>query len=236
MSQARQFALPFPHSPQYEAADFLAADGNAEALRWLDHTTEWPQRRLALWGPAGSGKTHLVHIWARRAGASVIDGASLRLVPPERALAIDDADAAPEQPLLHTLNAAAEAGFPVLLAGREAPARWPVRLPDLASRLRAITAVQIRPADDTLLRMLLARLLAERQVAVPESVQRFLLLHLPRTAAAMREAAARLDHASFAAGRRASRAIAAEVVAEMTGLEDSLPAAPSESPLTPLLL
>jgi chromosomal replication initiation ATPase DnaA len=50
----------------------------------------------------------------------------------------------------------------VLLAARTPPAHWPVRLPDLASRLRATTAVEIAPPEDSLLRSLLARLLAER--------------------------------------------------------------------------
>ena len=67
--------------------------------------------------------------------------------PPTTALAIDDADAVPEATvLLHTLNAAAEARLPVLLAARTAPARWPVSLPDLASRLRATTAVALAAA------------------------------------------------------------------------------------------
>ena len=70
-----------------------------------------------------------------------------------------------ETALLHLLNAAGEAGLPILLAAPAPPSRWPVRLPDLASRLRAITAVEIGPPEDALLRTLLARLLAERQLA-----------------------------------------------------------------------
>ncbi len=54
--------------------------------------------------------------------------------------------------------------MPVLLAARAPPARWQFGLADLASRLRAITAVEIGPPEDTLLRILLARLLAERQL------------------------------------------------------------------------
>jgi chromosomal replication initiation ATPase DnaA len=232
-----QYVLPFQHSPQYDAADFLPADCNAEALTFLHHTPDWPQRRLALWGPAGCGKTHLLHLWTQREGALLIAGPSLRLAPPERPLAIDDADTAPERPLLHTLNAAFETGLPVLLAGRDPPARWLVRLPDLASRLRAITAAQIRPADDGLLRALLARLLVERQMTVSEPVQQFLLHHLPRTPGAIREAAARLDHASFAAGGRANRAVAAAVLAGMTGFDENFTTPSTNgSSAAPLLL
>ena len=121
---------------------------------------------------------------------------------PSGGIAIDDADLAPEEPLLHLLNASAEAGCPALLASRTPPARWPIRLADLASRLRAITAVEIGPADDSLLRALLLRLLGERQLAVPQAVQEWLLLRLPRTPEAIREAAARLDRLALALGAK----------------------------------
>src|SRR6185312_17541468 len=91
-------------------------------------------------------------------------------------------------------------------------ARWPVRLPDLASRLRAIAAVEIGPPDDSLLRSLLARLLADRQLTVAPAVQDWLLLRLPRTPAALRETVARLDHAALVSGGRVTRALAASVL------------------------
>ena len=117
--------------------------------------------------------------------------------------------------LLHLLNGAAEAGCQVLLAARAAPSRWPTRLPDLASRLRAVTAVDIAPPGDAMLRTLFASLLAGRQLAVPDQVQHWLLLRLPREPGALREVAARLDRTALAAGRRVTHAIAAQVLAEL---------------------
>lgn len=230
----RQLPLPFAHTPHHGAADFLPAPSNDAALAWLDRTEDWPLLRLALWGEEGSGKTHLLRLWAERMRAAVFSGPALPrdLGGAVGPLAIDDADTAAERPLLHTLNQAAEASQPVLLAGRAPPSRWPTALPDLASRLRAVTAVEIRPAEDSLLRALLARLLAERQIAVPEAVQDFLLARLPRTPAAMREAAARLDRAALAAGRPVTRTVAAAV---LEGLADpahdgSIAAPPANAP------
>jgi chromosomal replication initiation ATPase DnaA len=207
--------LPFAHAPHLEAADFLEAPSNAEALAWLGNTEGWPGRRLALAGEGGVGKTHLLHVWANRAGARLLDGPTLAFDPPRTPLAIDDADDAPAEPLLHVLNAAQEAGQPVLLAAPDAPARWHVALPDLSSRLKAILAVTIGPPEETLLRSLLMRLLAERQLAVPAPVQDWMLTRLPRTPAALREAAARFDRASLRAGGSGPRAIAAQVILDM---------------------
>ena len=212
---AHQLALPFAHRADFAAADFLAATSNEAALAWLARGTDWPEGRLALFGEAGVGKTHLLHIWARREKAAVWSGPMLRgfaELPATGGIALDDADAANEVALFHLINAAAEAGRALLLAGRAAPSRWPVRLPDLASRLRATTAVRILPAEDALCRALLARLLAERQLMVPQSLQDWVLARLPRSQGAIREAAARLDRAGLAAGG-ISRAVAAQVVA-----------------------
>jgi chromosomal replication initiation ATPase DnaA len=226
----RQLPLPFAHRPEFARADFIAAPANADALAWLGRVEDWPQARLALWGEAGCGKTHLLHVWSARHGAALLAGARISATaPPSRPLVIDDADTAGEQPLLHLLNATAEARQPVLLAAREPPARWRSTIPDLASRLRAITAIRIGPADETLLRALLVRLLAERQLLVGASVQAWLLACLPRTPGALREAVARLDHAALVAGLPITRAFAAATLGELLAPEEPH-APPSTAP------
>jgi chromosomal replication initiation ATPase DnaA len=239
MTQIPQLAFAFPHRPTYAEDAFLEAPCNAAAVAWLDRTPDWPGGRLALWGEAGTGKTHLLHRWARRLQADWRHGTALRDLPaaPERPLAIDDADAAAEEiALLHLLNAAAEAELPLLLTGRTPPARWPVRLPDLASRLRAITAVQLTPPDDTLLRLLLGNLLRERRVPVPEPVQDWMLRRLPRHAAAMRQAAELLDNGQLAAHRTVTRRLAEDCLAPLLAASDEIsrsdaPDAASSPPL-----
>jgi chromosomal replication initiation ATPase DnaA len=239
MTAIRQLALPFVHAPRLTEAEFLPSAGTRAALAWLS-AAEWPGGRLALWGAPGSGKTHLLHIWATRAGAALVSGATIRVgaapgnVCSPGPLAVDDADLAPETGLLHVLNTAQEASHPVLLAARTPPARWPTQLPDLASRLRATIAVPLGAADDAFLRTLLARLLSDRQLQVAAPVQDWLLAVLPRDPAALREAAARLDRAGLAAGRGITRALAARTLRSlMCDHHDTEPA--DASPFHPAL-
>lgn len=211
-----QLALKLETRPRYAEADLLPNPGQALARAWLERTAEWPQSRLVLWGAAGSGKTHLVHAWAERVGGVVLRQASLAW--PETPAAIDSLDAIPDEAaLLHTLNAAAEARRPLLLAATLPPARLDVRLPDLASRLRAAQSVEIGRAPDDFLALLFSRLLAERQLPVPASVRAWVLARLPRSPAAIRAAAEQLDAAALAAQRPVGRAMAARVL----GLHDS---------------
>ncbi len=213
---ARQLPLPLASAAPPRAGPFFAAPSNQDALAWLDRPATWPDGRLLLCGPPGSGKTHLLCRWSDASGAACLPGASLRWPNGAAgALAVDDADTAPEPALLHLLNEAAEQGRPVLLASRAPAAGWITRLPDLASRIRATASVAIAPAEDSLLRAILRRLFADRQLAAAEPVQDWLLLHLPRTPAALEEAAARLDRAALASGGRITRSLAAAVVDEM---------------------
>lgn len=214
----KQLALPFLELAQlYSAEDFCPAPSNAAAREWLARPEAWSNGRLVLWGEAGCGKTHLLHVWAQTHGARVIEGAALRgLVRPLGPVAVDDADLAPEPTaLLHLLNAAAEAGVPVLLAARQPPIRMGYKLADLTSRLRASASVEIRAPEDELLEALLTRLAAARQLSLPLPVHNLLLLYLPRAPAYYREAIARLDRLGMDRGVRITRAMAAEILEEM---------------------
>ncbi len=218
MSESPQFVLAFPPAPAgFRAADLLPNAAQDEARTWLARTPDWPLRRLVLWGGPGCGKSHLLHAWAESVGGVVLAGVPATDFP-RQPVALDRLEAVTDEiGLLHLLNASQEARQPLLLACAIPPGRLPVRLPDLASRLRATTAVQIGPAPDEFLAMLLARLLAERQLRLPAALQTWLLTRLPRTPEALRDAVRRLDAAGLESGRSITRPLAAEVL----GLSDN---------------
>ena len=207
-----QMTLPFPFAPDLRGAGLLPNAAQDEAQTWLDRTQEWPLRRMAVWGAAGCGKTHLLHAWAERVGGTVVRGAPANGWP-RGPVALDGLDGVRDElALLFLLNAVSEARQPLLLAATRAPGRLPIRLPDLASRLRATTAVRIGPAPEAFLRLLFARLLAERQLIVPAALQTWLLNRLPRAPSALRAAVATLDAAGLQSGRAITRKLAIGVL------------------------
>ena len=212
MTASPQLAMPFLEPRPFRARDLLPNAAQDEARSWLDRTETWPLRRLVLWGEPGSGKSHLLHAWAETQGGAVLTTPPAGTWP-RQPLALDGLEGiADEIALLHLLNSAQEARWPLLLACTTPPGRLPVRLPDLASRLRATTAVRIGPATDEFLSMLLARLLAERQLRLPSPLQSWLLTRLPRSPAALRDAVTRLDAAGLETGRSITRPLAAAVL------------------------
>ncbi len=211
-----QLPLPLPESTSSAASDLIPDASNAEALAWLEAPETWPLRRLALHGPEGVGKSHMLHAAAAAQGWRWLAGPGLSM---DAALAdvagtvLDRADAAPEQALFHLINHAAETGAPLLLAARAPPARWATILPDLSSRLRATQAVGVQTPSEALLAALLAKHLSDRQLRVEPVVQAYLLSRLPRHAAAIARAVAALDAASLAGATPITRPLARQVLA-----------------------
>ncbi|MDB5378351.1 MAG: chromosomal replication initiator DnaA [Rubritepida sp.] len=212
----QQLTLPIERPPSYAAADFVPDASNEEALRWLLAPGRWPNRRLVLAGPVGTGKTHLLHITAEAQGWDLLHGPDLRGLPPlpERGVALDEADLpAEEEALLHLMNACAEAGLPLLMAASRAPSRWRLALPDLRSRLAATAVAMLDEPSDALLDALLAKHLADLQFEILDPyIAGVIRRRLPRSAAAMAEAVARLGRASLVAGRRLTRGDALEAI------------------------
>src|SRR5712691_6169248 len=108
-----QLAIDLPHRPALGRADFLVSGCNAAALGWIERWPDWPAWALVLHGPAGSGKTHLAHLWRERSGGMLVPGDALQRMEPNelagsRAVAIDDAERAPEEALLHLYNCCSE--------------------------------------------------------------------------------------------------------------------------------
>ncbi|MAG95381.1 MAG: DnaA/Hda family protein [Alphaproteobacteria bacterium] len=214
-----QLAFDLAQRPALGAEDFLVAESNAEAVSWLDRWPDWPGRALALHGPPGSGKSHLVHVWQAATGGTLLnheDVAAARgdlMGPGATAVALDDADRAPQnEALLHLYNGIVEAGGTLLLTGQTPPARWEVALADLRSRLRAIPAVAVLPPDDALLAALLVKLFADRQLRVAVDLVHYLVGRLERSPDAARRAVVALDEGALAKGREITVPLAREVL------------------------
>lgn len=213
----RQLALALDYPESFARGDFLAGPGNAAPLAMIDAWPDWPARTLALIGPEGSGKTHLARIWADAAGARIVfarhlGDADLPAALATGALAVEDADApGDETALFHLINLAREEAAFVLFTARRVPGLWPASVPDLVSRLRAIPTVTLQAPDDALLRGVMLKVAADRQLSLDDAVLRYLATRIERSFAAARSAVLALDAEALRQGRPPSRALAAEL-------------------------
>jgi chromosomal replication initiation ATPase DnaA len=214
----RQLAFALGHRESFAADDFIAGESNAAARALMERWPDWPHRVMALIGPEGCGKSHLATMWAEEAGARIMSArllaqASLPAALATGALVVEDLspERLDERVLFHLLNLAREERTSVLITARTPPGAWPVEIRDLASRLRAIPCVALTAPDDKLLRTLIVKLAADRQLEFDDTLVRYLVTRIERSFAGARAAVAALDQEAMRQQRPVTRALATEL-------------------------
>jgi chromosomal replication initiation ATPase DnaA len=153
---------------------------------------------------------------ARLLAARALDSADLPSSLATGALVLEDLAEGrfDQRALFHLLNLAREEGAFVLITARSAPAGWRLEVPDLASRLRALPVVTVTAPDDALLRAVIVKLFADRQLVVDESLVAYLVTRIERSFAAARAAVDALDREALRLKRPVTRALAGELLRE----------------------
>ncbi|MFD1160027.1 P-loop NTPase family protein [Roseovarius aestuarii] len=219
MAQQLSFDLPVRQALGRE--DFFVSPANAAAVGMIEGWQGWAARKLVLTGPAGSGKTHLVHVWAALSDAKIVAAQALSEADiPALAsgnIAVEDAqtlagDRDAEEALFHLHNLALAEGHALLITASKPAQHWGVHLPDLTSRMQGTAMVALEAPDDTLLTAVLMKLFADRQIfPAPETIP-YLIPRMPRSFAAARAVVTALDEAALEHGRPINRTLARQVL------------------------
>ena len=213
-----QLTLDLPHRPALEAEDFLISRSNQAACDIVDRWPHWPHRSVVVVAPPGAGKTHLANVWRLKSGAARFAAAALTeqdVAQANGALLIEDLHAGigDQRVLFHLLNLVREHKLSMLLTSRQAPGELDVALPDLRSRLRALPVVAISPPDEALLKAVLVKQFADRQLAVEPHVINYIALHMEQSMEAAAAIVAEVDRQAMASHRKVTRALAAGILA-----------------------
>ncbi|WP_319513071.1 hypothetical protein [uncultured Cohaesibacter sp.] len=224
-----QMPLRLPHEAAMGREDFLRGPSNRAAFDMIDLWPNWPASWLLLAGPVGAGKSHLANIWQERSNAMIVNVADLNDADPTElvqsgAIVVEDADS-PERDdtaLFHLLNAAREARAYVLITARNWPESWGVGLPDLMSRLRLTTPVEIYEPDDELLRSVLVKLFADRQLSPDPSVIEYILMRMERSIGAALVIVEAIDQQALAQHRTITRPFVSLILKELSDKADGL--------------
>ncbi len=212
-----QLAFDWPTGVALGPDDFFVSEANAQAFAMLDAPESWPERKLAVIGPKGSGKSHLARVFQAQRDAALFAARALvaGFQTTASTVIIEDMETLPrfaEEAVFHLHNNLRSAGGTLLLTSNIPPSRWPITLPDLASRMQATTVVQIENPDDALLSALLMKLFADRQINPQPKLVQYLATRIERSFAAAADIVARLDTAALAQGRKINTALAAELL------------------------
>ena len=203
------FDLAAPEPPTF---DSFVVGRNAEVVRALERAASGglAETGVVLWGPPGSGKSHLVAATAAAARASGRQ-AMLCTAPAEwpssaeagELIAIDDlggADADAQSRLFSLYNALRERGGTLVAAAAGPPAQLAVR-DDVRSRLAWGLAYEVLPLADADKPAALAAWARARGFALDDEVIAYLLAHGRRDMGTLVAALRALDRRSLALKR-----------------------------------
>ena len=164
--RARQLLLELapPEPPSFAS---YVPGRNAAAVRALEGALAGGERFVYLWGPPGSGKTHLLRAFAAAGGgARVAD--DVQLLDPAGQVALFD--------LYNELRASGGA----LAAAGDAPPDGLRLREDLRSRLGSGIVAQLHPLSESEKAGALRERARARGIALPEELIAYLLTHLQR--------------------------------------------------------
>jgi DnaA family protein len=224
----KQLAFDFSvvHAP---TLDNFVAGGNGELLARLRSLTsaKRDERLLYVWGPPGSGRTHLL-----RAAVSLLDTGGARVTyiacSPEtrlsdrlldqEALAIDDVqrlDDAGQVSFFNVYNAFREDGKTLLASGNAAPKQLPLRA-DVITRLAWGLVYEVHCLSDIEKARALTEHAAARGFALQADVIQYLLTHGRRDMPALLAMLEALDRYSLAAKRAVTMPLLRELLSTIT--------------------
>ncbi len=228
--QPRQLVFDLAHRPALGAEDFMVSDANQSALEIVDRWPDWPHWAVVVEGPARSGKSHLANVWRYRSAAHIVAADAIdehlpTLFQNSGALVVENLEAGvnAEQMLFHLLNIARERKLSILLTSRVGPGDLAITFPDLRSRLRALPVVRIEPPDEALLKAILLKHFADRQLTVEPQIISHLATHMERSFQAANALVEAIDKRSLADKRRVTKVLANTVMIEMLTVPTKTP-------------
>ena len=217
MKDPEQLLLELPFNEALAEEDFLPSKSNEEAITWIGSWPDWKGGHcLILYGPQGCGKTHLCHVWQKMTGAQVIklddlhsfdftNSEDFLIIIEDVLQGLDKNDN--QEKLLHIYNWVQEQGGYLLLTSSEHPKKWDADLADLSSRMLATHTVKIKHPDDELLKAIIVKQFADRQVTISEKVLNYIMKNTERSFSAIRALVSEIDEISMAEKKKITPAI-----------------------------
>lgn len=214
---SNQLSFDWPTGVALGPDDFFVSAANTQAYEMINTPAAWPDGKLVLLGPPGAGKSHLARIFAEQTGGLII--AATAMAPDfqtdAETIIVEDIGKLPqtaEEAMFHLHNYLRNTGGTLLITAATPPNRWPISLPDLASRMQATNTVKIESPDDALLSALIMKLFADRQIMPKPDLVTYLTPRIERSFAAAADIVARLDAAALAQGRKINTRLARELL------------------------
>tara|TARA_B100001741_G_scaffold299293_1_gene285607 strand:- start:211 stop:882 length:672 start_codon:yes stop_codon:yes gene_type:complete len=202
-----QLTLKFPFKASYYKNDFYVSSNNFEVYKLLESWPNWPSKNVNIFGPKGSGKTHLANILKKKINSFIIEAnelknETLQKIKSRECLIIDNYNNNIEEKLLYSaLNQANQENQYVVINSHDSIKNCDVTLKDLKSRFESFVDLGIKLPTDDLLRVILTKSFSDKQIKVNVKLLEYILKNIDRSYEKVFEFIKNIDSESLSTGK-----------------------------------
>tara|TARA_E500000178_G_scaffold285058_1_gene286453 strand:- start:605 stop:1285 length:681 start_codon:yes stop_codon:yes gene_type:complete len=203
-----QLIFQFPFSKKYYEQDFFVSTNNFSAYKLVESWPNWPGKWLNVFGPTGSGKTHLAKILEKKLNkiklieAKNINDEIIQDLNNVECLIIDNYDNNIDEKLFYSiLNQSKQLENYILINSALAVKYTKFNLEDLISRIKSFLFIGIDLPTDDLLKVIITKTLSEKQISINPKLSDFIINNLERSYEKMFKFLKDIDELSLSTGK-----------------------------------
>jgi len=182
-----QLILKFPEHRAYKREDFYVSPSNQEAYDFINNWPKWIKRIVNIFGPSGSGKSHLSSILKTKTKCLEISANELNEdiifeFKTKEVLIIENFNEKISEELLFSLwNIALQDNKYFLINSIKPISSYKFKLPDLTSRIKSSLNIGIKLPSDDLISAIIAKNFSDKQIMVEEKHIDYIIKRIDRS-------------------------------------------------------
>ena len=182
-----QLIFKFPSVINHLKQDFFISSSNSEAFNIIQSCPKWIKKTANIFGPTGSGKSHLVSIFEKKissikiSGHNISDDIFLKLKLKEALIIEDLNEKFPENILYSLFNVSEQDNKFILMTSTKSIVSLNFKLPDLISRVKNCSIIEIKLPEDDLIDVILTKNFSDRQIAVNKKYIHYITKRIDRS-------------------------------------------------------
>ena len=182
-----QLILKFPTEQAYKKEDFYVSSSNQEAYDFINSWPKWVKRIINIFGPSGSGKSHLASMLKNKTSCLWIDSKDLNdktflKFKTKEALILENLNETIPEKLLFTLwNVALQDNKYFLITSTKPINLYKFKMNDLVSRVNSSLIIGISLPSDDLISVILAKNFSDKQIKVDKKHIDYIIKRIDRS-------------------------------------------------------
>ena len=187
--------------------DFFVSSNNFEAYKLIESWPKWPDKKINIYGPKGSGKTHLINILSKKTKLLIIeanhfDQKVIEVIEKYNCVVIENYEGNIDEKLLYsTLNHIIQLNKNLIINSLKSIKLINIDLPDLKSRLNSFTEVGIKLPTDDLLRVIISKTFSDKQIQLSNNHLEFIIKNIERSYEKISKFTKDVDNISLSTGK-----------------------------------